>query len=68
MIHEHDGAVDRMSMDGSLRKAGEAREGMRALAEKRSPAWVPRRSTRMSASVARLAESRAIVDQPTRAL
>jgi enoyl-CoA hydratase len=42
MIHERYGPVDRMSMDWSLWKAGEAREGMRAFAEKRSPAWVPK--------------------------
>lgn len=42
MIHERYGPVDRMSMDWSLWKSGEAREGMRAFAEKRSPAWVPK--------------------------
>jgi enoyl-CoA hydratase len=42
MIHERYGAVDRMSMDWSLWKGGEAREGMRAFAEKRVPAWVPK--------------------------
>jgi enoyl-CoA hydratase len=42
MIHERYGAVDRMSMDWSLWKSGEAREGMRAFAEKRTPAWVPK--------------------------
>jgi enoyl-CoA hydratase/carnithine racemase len=42
MIHERYGAVDRMSMDWSLWKSGEAREGMRAFAEKRAPAWVPK--------------------------
>jgi methylglutaconyl-CoA hydratase len=42
MIHERYGAVDRMSMDWSLWKASEAREGMLAFAEKRSPAWVPK--------------------------
>jgi len=42
MIHERYGAVDRMSMDWSLWKAGEAREGMLAFTEKRSPAWVPK--------------------------
>jgi hypothetical protein len=31
-----------MSMDWSLWRAGEAREGMTAFAEKRSPAWVPK--------------------------
>jgi enoyl-CoA hydratase/carnithine racemase len=41
MIHERYGAVDRMSMDWSLWKGSEAREGMRAFAEKRAPAWVP---------------------------
>jgi enoyl-CoA hydratase/carnithine racemase len=42
IIHERYGAVDRMSMDWSLWKTDEAREGMRAFAEKRSPAWVPK--------------------------
>jgi enoyl-CoA hydratase/carnithine racemase len=42
MIHERYGAVDRMTMDWSLWKGSEAREGMRAFAEKRAPAWVPK--------------------------
>ncbi len=41
LIHARYGAVDRMSMDWSLFKGSEAREGMRAFAEKRSPAWIP---------------------------
>ena len=35
------GHVDRMSFHWSLFESGEAREGMQAFAEKRSPAWVP---------------------------
>jgi len=35
------GHVDRMSFHWSLFESGEAREGMLAFAEKRSPAWVP---------------------------
>jgi|SRR5215468_1629122 len=42
MIHERYGAVDRMSMDWSLWKGSEAREGMAAFVEKRAPAWVPK--------------------------
>ncbi len=42
ILHDGYGHVDRMSMDWSLWRAGEAREGMRAFAEKRSPAWVPK--------------------------
>jgi enoyl-CoA hydratase/carnithine racemase len=40
-LTENYGHVDRMSFDWSLWKSGEAREGMRAFAEKRSPEWVP---------------------------
>jgi len=50
MIHERYGAVDRMSMDWSLWKAGEAREGMRAFAEKRAPRGCRRRSIAANAS------------------
>ena len=42
MIHERYGAVDRMSMDWSIFRGSEAREGMRAFAEKRSPDWIPK--------------------------
>jgi enoyl-CoA hydratase/carnithine racemase len=35
------GHVDRMTMDWSLFRGSEAREGMRAFAEKRAPSWVP---------------------------
>jgi len=42
ILHDGYGHVDRMSMDWSLWRAGEAREGMTAFAEKRSPAWVPK--------------------------
>ena len=41
ILHDGYGHVDRMSMDWSLWRAGEAREGMTAFAEKRSPGWVP---------------------------
>ena len=41
LLHERYGHPDRMSMDWSLFRAGEAREGMQAFAEKRSPGWVP---------------------------
>ena len=41
LLHERYGKPDRMSMDWSLYRAGEAREGMAAFAEKRTPAWVP---------------------------
>jgi enoyl-CoA hydratase/carnithine racemase len=40
-LTENYGHVDRMSFDWSLWKSGEAREGMLAFAEKRSPEWVP---------------------------
>ncbi len=41
LINQRYGHVDRMSMDWSISRAGEAREGMRAFAEKRSPSWIP---------------------------
>jgi enoyl-CoA hydratase/carnithine racemase len=41
ILNERYGHVDRMSMDWSLFRGGEAREGMRAFAEKRSPSWIP---------------------------
>ncbi|MCH2170168.1 enoyl-CoA hydratase/isomerase family protein [Myxococcota bacterium] len=40
-LTENYGHVDRMSFHWSLWKSGEAHEGMRAFAEKRSPEWVP---------------------------
>jgi enoyl-CoA hydratase len=41
ILHERYGNVDRMTMDWSLFRGPEAREGMRAFAEKRAPSWVP---------------------------
>jgi enoyl-CoA hydratase/carnithine racemase len=41
ILHERYGRVDRMTMDWSIFRGPEAREGMRAFAEKREPAWVP---------------------------
>jgi enoyl-CoA hydratase/carnithine racemase len=41
ILHERYGHPDRMSMDWSLFQRDEAREGMTAFAEKRSPRWVP---------------------------
>jgi enoyl-CoA hydratase/carnithine racemase len=41
ILHERYGRVDRMTMDWSLFRGLEAREGMRAFAEKRAPAWLP---------------------------
>lgn len=41
ILHERYGRVDRMTMDWSLFHGPEAREGMRAFAEKRAPSWVP---------------------------
>lgn len=35
------GHVDRMTMDWSIFRGSEAREGMRAFAEKRAPSWTP---------------------------
>src|SRR5512134_148596 len=42
ILHERYGRVDRMTMDWSIFRGPEAREGMRAFAEKREPAWVPK--------------------------
>ena len=42
ILHERYGRVDRMTMDWSLFRGPEAREGMRAFAEKRAPSWVPK--------------------------
>jgi enoyl-CoA hydratase/carnithine racemase len=42
ILNERYGRVDRMSMDWSLFRGPEAREGMRAFAEKRAPSWVPK--------------------------
>jgi enoyl-CoA hydratase len=36
------GHVDRMTMDWSIFRGTEAREGMRAFAEKRAPSWTPK--------------------------
>lgn len=36
------GHVDRMTMDWSIFRGSEAREGMRAFAEKRPPSWIPK--------------------------
>ena len=41
IINDRYGKPDRMSMDWSLFRGPEAREGMKAFAEKRSPSWVP---------------------------
>jgi enoyl-CoA hydratase len=41
LLHERYGQPDRMSMEWSLHHRDEAREGMAAFAEKRSPRWVP---------------------------
>jgi enoyl-CoA hydratase/carnithine racemase len=41
ILHERYGRVDRMTMDWSLFRGPEAREGMRSFAEKRAPSWVP---------------------------
>jgi enoyl-CoA hydratase/carnithine racemase len=41
ILNERYGRVDLMTMDWSLFRGAEAREGMRAFAEKRSPGWVP---------------------------
>jgi len=40
ILHERYGHVDRMSMDWSLFRGPEAREGMRAFTEKRAPSWI----------------------------
>jgi enoyl-CoA hydratase len=42
ILHERYGRVDRMSMDWSLFRGPEAREGMCAFAEKRAPSWIPK--------------------------
>ena len=42
ILHERYGRVDRMTRDWSLVRGPEAREGMRAFAEKRAPSWVPK--------------------------
>jgi len=41
ILHDGYGRVDRMTMDWSLFRGPEAREGMQAFAEKRSPSWIP---------------------------
>jgi len=41
LINERYGKPDRMSMDWSIYRGPEAREGMAAFAEKRSPSWIP---------------------------
>lgn len=41
ILNERYGRVDRMTMDWTLFRGAEAREGMRAFAEKRSPGWIP---------------------------
>jgi enoyl-CoA hydratase/carnithine racemase len=42
ILNERYGHVDRMSMDWSIFRGAEAREGMRAFAEKREPRWIPK--------------------------
>jgi enoyl-CoA hydratase/carnithine racemase len=42
ILNQRYGHVDRMTMDWSLFRGPEAREGMRAFAEKRAPSWVPK--------------------------
>ena len=42
ILHERYGRVDRMTMDWSLFRGPEAREGMRAFTEKRAPSWIPK--------------------------
>jgi enoyl-CoA hydratase/carnithine racemase len=41
IINDRYGKPDRMSMDWSIFRGPEAREGMTAFAEKRSPSWIP---------------------------
>jgi enoyl-CoA hydratase/carnithine racemase len=41
ILNERYGHVDRMTMDWSIFRGTEAREGMRAFAEKRAPSWIP---------------------------
>jgi hypothetical protein len=42
ILNQRYGHVDRMTMDWSIFRGPEAREGMRAFAEKRAPGWVPK--------------------------
>ena len=42
ILNERYGHVDRMSMDWSIFRGAEAREGMSAFAEKREPRWIPK--------------------------
>jgi enoyl-CoA hydratase/carnithine racemase len=42
ILNDRYGRVDRMTMDWSIFRGPEAREGMRAFAEKRAPSWVPK--------------------------
>jgi len=42
ILQERYGSVDRMTMDWSIFRGSEAREGMRAFAEKRAPEWIPK--------------------------
>ena len=42
ILTEGYGHPDRMTMDWSIFHGAEAREGMKAFAEKRSPAWIPK--------------------------
>lgn len=42
IINDNYGHPDRMSMYWSIFRGGEAREGMKAFVEKRSPAWMPK--------------------------
>ena len=41
ILNDRYGKPDRMAMDWSLFRGDEAREGMQAFAEKRSPRWIP---------------------------
>lgn len=43
ILNDNYGHPDRMSMYWSLFRGTEAREGMQAFAEKRSPAWIPKK-------------------------
>jgi enoyl-CoA hydratase/carnithine racemase len=42
ILNQRYGHVDRMTMDWSIFHGTEAREGMRAFAEKRAPSWIPK--------------------------
>jgi enoyl-CoA hydratase/carnithine racemase len=42
ILNQRYGQVDRMTMDWSIFHGSEAREGMRAFAEKRAPSWIPK--------------------------